>query len=221
MYLYILLIGIIIALILIIIILIKKLNSERIMYDVLEKDYNGWSEELRFNKREVDRLKEQIKVYEKDEKEKPDIIINNKKIKKSSIYKGYKVLVGDYIEISSENTMKMLQSYGITVDIVRTGEDIVDRIKHGYKYDIIFTNNIYNKGYDGRTTLDNLKEIKGFDTPVVIHTINQNERNKFVDRYGFDEYIAKPLDQDKLKPVLDKFLKKKKGDSSNVKKRNR
>lgn len=221
MYLYILLIGIIIALILIIIILIKNLNSERIMYDTLEKDYNDWSEELRFSKREVDRLKEQIKVYEKDEEEKPDIIINNKKIKKSSIYKGYKVLVGDYIEISSENTMKMLQSYGITVDIVRTGEDIVDRIKHGYKYDIIFTNNIYNKGYDGRTTLDNLKEIKGFNTPVVIHTINQNERNKFVNIYGFDEYIAKPLDQDKLKPVLDKFLKKKKGDSSNVRKRNR
>lgn len=221
MELYILLIAIIIILLIIMVILTKKHNNMKSMLETLEKEYDEWSEEFRYSKREIERLKKQIDIYEQKEIDIPEIVINKKPIKKNHIYKGKRALVGDYVDISSENTMKMLQSFGITVDIVKSGEDIVDRIKNGYECDIIFTNNIYKQGYDGRETLNNLKNIEGFNIPVVIHTVSYNKRHTFVNEYGFDEYIEKPLDQEKLKPVLDKLLKNKKGDKNDDRKRNR
>ena len=94
----------------------------------------------------------------------------------------------------------------MTVDIVRSSEDIIDKIKHGYKCDIIFTNNIYKKGPKGPEMLSKLRDIEGFNIPVVIHTISDNERYYFIDVCGFDEYVVKPLSQEKIKPILDKFL---------------
>ena len=82
----------------------------------------------------------------------------------------------------------------------------VDKIKHGYECDVIFTNNVYKHGGSGSATLYELKQIKDFDIPVVIHTISENERNHFIDDCGFDEYIVKPLNQEKVKPVLDKLF---------------
>lgn len=209
------------VLVIAIIIIIKKLREANIALNTLESDYKEWQEEFTYTRRELDRCKEQIKVYEKTEEDTPTINLVNKTIKKNPIYKGKRALVGDYMDISSDNTIKVLQSFGITVDIVRSGEDIIDKIKHGYNYDIIFTNNVYNKGCDGYNTLLQLKEIKNFNTPVVIHTVSSNQRDTFINHYGFDEYIEKPLDQEKVKPILDKFFKNKKGASTNDRKRNR
>ena len=75
-----------------------------------------------------------------------------------------------------------------------------------HKCDIIFTNNIYKKGPKGPEMLSKLWDIEGFNIPVVIHTISDNERYYFIDVCGFDEYVVKPLSQEKIKPILDKFL---------------
>lgn len=212
---------IICVLVVVIILIIDKLHETNITLNTLESEYKEWQEEFIYTKRELDRCKEQIRVYEKTEEDTPTIKLVNKTIKKNPIYKGKRALVGDYMDTSSENTIKVLQSFGLTVDIVRSGEDIIDRIKHDYNYDIIFTNNVYDKGCDGYHTLLQLKEIKNFNIPVVIHTVSFNQRNTFIHHYGFDEYIEKPLDQEKVKPILDKFFKNKKGASKNDRKRNR
>ncbi len=185
---------------------VSKLKSN---YNILKKNQDTLCEDNSYNQREIDRMQEQIRLYEKKEEDIPEIKICNKKVKKNPIYKGKRVLVGDYVDLSYRNTISILRSFGMTVDVVHKGTDIVDKIKHGYKCDIIFTNNIYQEGYDGPTTLDKLKEIEGFNTPVVIHTITDGSRRKFVDFYGFDEYVVKPLTQENTKPILDKFLSKK------------
>lgn len=203
------LIGISLLLIIVIVYLCYKLKKVQKNYNTLKKDYSNTKKSNDFKQREIDRMSNQIKIYEKKEEEIPVIKIANKKVQKNPIFKGKRALVGDYTKYSYENTIKILKSYGMTVDVVHKGTDIVDKIKHGYKCDIIFTNNIYQEGYDGTTTLLNLKEIEDFNIPVVIHTISNNERHRFVDIYGFDEYIVKPLTQDNTKPVLDKLLNKK------------
>lgn len=162
---------------------------------------------IEYQTREIDRSNNQIQYYEKAESDIKFVKIGSKEIKKNFIYKGKRVLVGDYIEESYNNTLNVLKSYGITVDLVHKGTDIVDKIKHGYKCDLIFTNNIYRHGYDGPTTLEELKQIKGFKIPVIIHTISFNKRNYFVNECGFDDYIEKPLDQKKIKKILEKYLK--------------
>ena len=121
-------------------------------------------------------------------------------------FKGKRVLVGDYVEISAYYTTKNLNKLGIVVDVVQTGEEIVQIIQSGKKkYDAIFTNHLYRHGYDGVTTLHNLRKIEGFNTPVVIHTVDLNARHEYVDEIGFDEYIEKPVDVEKVIPVLQKI----------------
>lgn len=210
MTLYLILICIIAILLIIIINLVKKIKATNILYKTLQNDYNEWKEEFDFAKNEVKRCNEQISIYEKLQEDYDFVIINDKKIKIKPIYKGKRALIGDYDKWSSENTMKILKTYGITVDVVRSGKDIVEKIKHGYKCDIIFTNNIYKNGDSGSATLDKLKELKEFNTPVVIHTVSDNERHKFINIDGFDEYVVKPLNQDKVKPILDKFFQQNK-----------
>lgn len=193
-------------LIILLIVVSKMLYNANIKYNTLFNDYNEWRDELSFTKNELNRCREQIRIYEKKEEKIPTIKINHKKIQKKPIYKGKRVLVGDYYEWSSENTMNILKSYGITVDIVRTGNDIIEKINHGYKCDLIFTNNIYKTGYNGVTTLNKLREIENFNIPVIIHTRSENERNFFINVCGFDEYVVKPLSQENIEPILKKFL---------------
>ena len=127
----------------------------------------------------------------------------------NDFFKGKRILVGDYIKISADYTTKNLNKLGIIVDVVQKGEDIVKIIKSGEKkYDAIFTNHLYKEGYDGVTTLQNLRKIKGFNIPVVIHTVDFDSRHEYVDEIGFDEYIEKPVDTEKVIPVLNKIWKR-------------
>ena len=198
---YFILIFIIFLLILCIIKLFNTIKEKDITYNTLENDYKDWKEEFEYTKRELERCKIQIDVLEKEEE--------NRIPKKKNLYKGKRVIVGDYDKFSSQNTKEVLNSFGIKVDIVRSGKDIIDRIKHGYKYDAIFTNNVY-KNFSGLETLNQLRKIENFHTPIIIHTITQNARHEFVDEDGFDEYIEKPLNIEKVTPVLKKFFDKKK-----------
>ena len=198
---YFVLIFIIFLLILCIMKLFNTIKEKDITYNTLENDYKDWKEEFEYTKRELERCKIQIDVLEKEEE--------NRIPKKKNLYKGKRVIVGDYDKFSSQNTKEVLNSFGIKVDIVRSGKDIIDRIKHGYKYDAIFTNNVY-KNFSGLETLNQLREIENFHTPIIIHTITQNARHEFVDEDGFDEYIEKPLNIEKVTPILKKFFDKKK-----------
>lgn len=198
---YFILIFIIFLLILCIIKLFNTIKEKDITYNTLENDYKDWQEEFEYTKRELERCKIQIDILEKEEE--------NRIPKKKNLYKGKRVIVGDYDKFSSQNTKEVLNSFGIKVDIVRSGKDIIDRIKHGYKYDAIFTNNVY-KNFSGLETLNQLRKIENFHTPIIIHTITQNARHEFVDEDGFDEYIEKPLNIEKVTPILKKFFDKKK-----------
>ena len=55
-------------------------------------------------------------------------------------------------------------------------------------------------------TLYHLKEIEGFNIPVIVLTVSENERDTFVGYYGFDEYITKLLTQEKVKETFPKII---------------
>ena len=165
--------------------------------------------QISFLNQEISRLKKQSEIIEKKEfKDLMDtpLIIYKQKREYNGKFKGKRALIGNYDSFSSKLTRTMLMNFGISADIVTTGIDVYDRIKNGCKYDIIFTNNIYQKGYGGRELLQKLKTINNFNTPVVIHTITKNARKHFVDDLGFDDYLEKPIKYSELERVLDKFF---------------
>lgn len=127
-------------------------------------------------------------------------------ISQLNTFKGLKVLIGDYASFSYCFTKTVLDSLGVDYVIEHTMYGVKQRILNGEKYDIIFTNNVYESG-SGKMLLDKLKEIPNFNTPVVIHTISDNIDNKFIDM-GFDGYLKKPIRQDDTIDLLNKLLNK-------------
>lgn len=83
-------------------------------------------------------------------------------------------------------------------------QGVKDRILKGEKYDVIFTNNVYRSG-SGLMLLDMLKDIEGFNIPIIIHTISDNTSNKFI-HMGFDGYLKKPIKQDETLKLLTSLL---------------
>ncbi len=129
------------------------------------------------------------------------------KLEKETIYKGKKALIGDYFKYSYLKTKKVLESLGFEITIALGYREVVKRIKEGQRYDIIFSNNIYMDG-TGKQCLEELRKIEGFNIPVVVHTITEKARKKFVDEIGFDDYIVKPVTKENVKPVLKRLLQK-------------
>ena len=121
-------------------------------------------------------------------------------------YYGKTALIGDNLLCSYSNTKALLEELGFIVDVAESSKYLVNKIRYGEKYDIIFSNNIYRDG-TGTECLKMLKEIKDFSTPVVVHTITKDAKNHFVNEIGFDGYIEKPVTKDKLIPILEKILK--------------
>lgn len=80
-------------------------------------------------------------------------------MKYNPIYKGKKALVGDYLACSYIFTKKALESLGFEVTIVHTKAEVIRRIKNNEKYDIIFSNNVYDDG-SGPQCFEELKKLK-------------------------------------------------------------
>lgn len=187
---------ILIGIITVLIYILNKNNHNKIK---LLENYNSLNDKFQFLERELARCNIQLDLYREDKKEK-----NNKK---NNIYERKKVIIDDYCKDTSNYSRKILESFGLIVDIVRTGHDIIDRISHNFQYDIIITNSLYKDGVKGENVLEQLREIKNFDTPIVIHTINKNKRQYYMKECKFDEYLEKPLKQADVAKVLSKFIK--------------
>lgn len=139
--------------------------------------------------------------------------IKEEEIPVDAIFQDKKAIIGNYDSFHSNELRKILEGFGMNVEIFTTGTEILDKIKNGYKCDVIFTNNTYRNGIQGQELLSELKKLDGFHIPVIVHTIEKNQRFHFIDNIGFDEYIEKPIFTGNIekivevKNILEKFLK--------------
>lgn len=173
----------------------KKNKEEQEKIDKEYAEYERKQVELRINERQEESIKWNNKIQTRfAEKEKYK---TNRPIK---------ALIGDYINSMAPFTNSKLRIMGIQTEVVPTASDIIDRIKAENKYDIIITNNVYPQGESGQKVLDTLKKDKNFKTPIVILTVDQDARDIYLKR-GFDEYIQKPIDEEKIKKIFPKLIK--------------
>ena len=196
-----------VALAFIILIMICLLIEQKRKYDMeitkKNREISSITSESQFYKNEYEKRKDIVEInYEVTS---ADDFVPLNKLEYKPIYKGKKALIGDYLVYSYTITKSVLESLGFEVSVALSSDELVQKIKNNEKYDIIFSNNIYRDG-TGQECLAKLKEIEGFCTPVVIHTVTKNAKYHFVNEIGFDAYIEKPITQAKVLPILEKLL---------------
>ena len=115
-----------------------------------------------------------------------------------------RILLVDDSEASTKIISKLLAGTNTELDILSTGKEALDKIRDKEKYDLILLDEEM-KPLDGLTVMKKLKEIRNFNTPVILLTKNNNyEYNEEYLEYGFSNYLLKPIDKEKLFKVINK-----------------
>lgn len=136
------------------------------------------------------------KIYTNNNKDNYDNYVNNKKI-----------LIVDDNNSSIKLISKILEKHNILYDSSNLGKDALDRIRKGDKYDLILLDE--DMPYlSWNVAMKKLKNIKGFNVPVIILTKNDGMNNiKEYKDVGITDYILKPIDKDYLMNKISKYLK--------------
>ena len=123
-------------------------------------------------------------------------------------YSTKSVLVVDDNPLNIKVATRALTNLNMKIDSVTSGQECIDKINAGAKYDVILMD-IMMPGMGGETTLANLKTTGTFNTPVIALTADavSGAREKYL-AAGFNDYIAKPFNRDQIKEKLDLIFKK-------------
>ena len=143
--------------------------------------------------------KELAKVMkEKETEEKTDEIIDAS---------GKNVLVVDDNMLNLKVAERLLKAYKCNITLVSSGSECLEKVSCN-KYDLILLDDMMPR-MTGTETLQKLKEIETFKTPVVALTANAitGMKEEYINR-GFNDYLSKPIVKEDLNRVMKKYLKK-------------
>ena len=121
-------------------------------------------------------------------------------------FKGNKVLIVDDNRLNIKVASKILKEFDLDIDTCESGFECINKIENGESYNAIFMD-IMMPNMSGVETLKKLKKIDNFNTPVVALTADAilGKSNKYLE-VGFNDYISKPIDKNKLNNVLNRVL---------------
>ena len=133
--------------------------------------------------------------------------------KDNSILNQYENAIANYrkVLIISQNKNKLgiikkkLTDNHITYSNLYYGADAIDRIKAGKKFDFILVDDEM-KEMSGFMTLKGMKEIKGFDTPVIamLNKDKENIKDHYLDD-GFSDYLLLDNIESELDRIIEKY----------------
>ncbi len=130
--------------------------------------------------------------------------------------KGAKVLLVDDNALNIKVATTLLKKYNLNIDSCTNGLECLEKINNGNKYDIVLLDDMMPK-MSGKETLAKLKQINGFNIPVIALTANAIEGMK--EEYlnlGFNDYLSKPIEKKELERVLRTYLAKRQINSTNT-----
>ena len=126
--------------------------------------------------------------------------------KLKDLTKSKRVLIVDDNPLNIKVAKRALEALNYTnLDTCDSGFKCLEKIKNGSSYDIILMD-IMMPGMSGTQTLENLKNISYFRTPVVALTADAliGANQKYLSQ-GFSDYLAKPYTKEQLKNILNKY----------------
>ncbi len=128
--------------------------------------------------------------------------------KKNNDFSGKRIMVVDDNKLNLKVADRFLRAYNFEVILVESGESCVTRIKQNEQYDLIIIDQLMPE-MDGIDTIRSLKQL-GKELPPIIATIaniDENLKNLLVSE-GFDGYLSKPIDSNKLDEIINYYFKK-------------
>ena len=162
------------------------------------------NKEAMIYQKELDFLKEE-ELEKFNANPKSDLCRNKLKLK--STFKGKKLLLGDYNKEMLKHSRKIFMSLGFDVDIVQSGDDLLGRLRSTIAdYDVVVTNFQYKDSCSGLEVLETIKSWDNYNVPVVVLTVSTNQRDTFIQEYGFDGYLEKVLTQEQAEEVMTELL---------------
>ena len=123
------------------------------------------------------------------------------------IFSGAKVLVVDDYELNLTVTQNLLEIFGIVPDLADSGSEALEMIRKK-KYQLILLDHMMPEP-DGMEVLEIMKAegLAGDGTSVVALTANAvKDARRIYMEAGFDEYLSKPIETDRLGDILLRFL---------------
>lgn len=138
------------------------------------------------------------KEIEEDEEE-IEVLINEEEVVKR------KVLIVDDNKLNLKVAEKLLSKYPLVISVVQSGMECIELVKKE-AFDLILLDDMMPK-MSGKDTLVKLKEINDFDIPTIALTANalSGMREEYLS-FGFDDYLAKPIEKVELEMILKKYL---------------
>ena len=141
--------------------------------------------------------------------EKTEIVEEKVEIKTTLDLKNKKILLVDDNSLNIKVANKILERFNANnITSLDNGFDCIDLIQSGAVFDIILMDDMMPK-MSGVETFHKLKEIEGFNQPVVILTANAitGMKEKYL-KEGFEDYLAKPIEKDELIRVCNTIFQK-------------
>jgi signal transduction histidine kinase/CheY-like chemotaxis protein len=119
-----------------------------------------------------------------------------------------KILVVDDVETNLYVTRGLISPYGLSVDTASSGYEVIEKVKSGITWDIVFMDH-FMPGMDGVETARIIRAM-GYIKPIVALTANvvSGQAEMFFAN-GFDDFISKPIDIRQLDLVLNKHIRDK------------
>lgn len=121
-------------------------------------------------------------------------------------YSGKRVLIVDDSALNIKVAKKSLSSFNFVIEEATNGQECVDLINSGKRYDLILMD-IMMPIMSGESALMELKKNPVFSTPVIALTADaiSGARERYI-AIGFSDYIAKPFTKEQIKSKLDKIF---------------
>lgn len=128
-------------------------------------------------------------------------------------FAGTHILVVDDMEMNRIVAKEMLLQTGAIVDVAGSGEDGLTLMKEQH-YDLIFMDQMM-PDMDGIATFEEMKRMnhQNKTTPVIAMTANavKGAKEMYL-QHGFADYISKPIFEEKMWKILERFLADKQTD---------
>ncbi|MCL2442924.1 MAG: ATP-binding protein [Treponema sp.] len=126
------------------------------------------------------------------------------------------VLIVDDVETNLYVAEGLMKLYKLQIDTVMSGQEAIDKIKNGNKYDVVFMDHMMPEmdGIEATLKIRKWEVLQGdnllYQVPIVALTANAvaGQADIFLQN-GFNDFISKPIDIRQLNTVLNKYIRDK------------